>query len=96
MPGVPDEDDVPPPQNGPHELWDEPWEGLPPDEAPWHWKEEDREQNGLTKHPPNRKGKWYRWYFTYHKPTCHRIKISADRDPRTGGWFNPHPSSGIM
>jgi len=80
----------------PHELWDEPWEGLPPDEAPWEWDEVEREKNGKTKNPPNRKGVWYRWYFIYHKPTCTNIKISADCDPRTGGWFNPHPSSGSM
>ncbi len=82
--GVPDLEDEP------HELWDEPWEGLPPEESPWEWDEENRYKNGKTKKPPNRKGKWYRWYFIYHKPTCQRIKISVDQDPRDGKWFNPH------
>jgi hypothetical protein len=78
----------------PFELWDEPWEGLPADEEAWNWDEEDRVKNGPTKNPPNRKATWYRWYFTYHKPTCSRVKVSADEDPLSGKWFNPHLSSG--
>jgi hypothetical protein len=76
------------------ELWDEPWEGLPEEDESWTWDEEARDKNGLTKNPPSGKGKWYRWYFVYHEPSCTRIKISADKDPGTGGWFNPHRSSG--
>ena len=76
------------------ELWAEPWEGLPPEDEAWTWDEEDRKKNGLTKNPPNQKGTWYRWYFTYHKPICTRVKVSADADPDTGHWFNPHLSSG--
>lgn len=76
-----------------HELWDEPYEGLPEEEEAWTWDEEAQEKNGPTKNPPNRKGKWYRWYFTYHEPSCTRIRVSVDKDPVTGRWFNPHRSS---
>ena len=97
MAGAENEGSFPDFGDEPHELWAEPWEGLPEEgEAPWEWDEEERSKNGETKNPPNRKGKWYRWYFIYHKPTCTRIKISADRDPRGGGWFNPHPSTGTI
>jgi hypothetical protein len=78
--------------NEPHELWDEPWEGLPPEKAPWEWDEVERERNGITKKHPGR-GKWHRWYFIYHKPTCTNVKISVDQEPN-GRWFNPHASSG--
>jgi hypothetical protein len=44
----------------PHELWDKPWEGLPPDESPWERDEVSDEENGPTKNPPNRRGKWVR------------------------------------
>ena len=39
---------------GPHELWDEPWEGLPEEDAAWEWNLIDEEENGATKNPPNR------------------------------------------
>jgi len=77
-----------------HDSFDEPWVGLPDEEAAWNWEEESRDRNGLTKHPPNSKGKWYRWYFIYRTPSGERIRISADEDPVTGGWVNPHRSSG--
>lgn len=76
------------------ELWPDPRDGLPPDDAPWDWDEENRTENGPTKNPPNTKGGWYRWYFTYHMPKCTRVRVSADRDPESGLWFNPHLSSG--
>jgi hypothetical protein len=78
----------------PFELWEEPWEGLPEEEEAWTWDEEGRVKNGQTKNSPNRRGKWYRWYFTYHKPTCSHVKVSADEDSESGLWFNPHLSSG--
>ncbi|HYT92036.1 MAG TPA: hypothetical protein VEL76_25195 [Gemmataceae bacterium] len=77
-----------------HELWDEPWEGLPEEDGAWEWDEVKQEENGPTKGPPNHKKGWKRWYFTYHQPSCTNVKISADRDPATGKWFNPHRSSG--
>jgi hypothetical protein len=39
---------------GPHELWDEPWEGLPEEEAAWEWDLVEEEENGATKTPPKR------------------------------------------
>lgn len=81
---------------GPHELWEEPWEGLPEEESAWEWDLVDDEENGSTKKPPDRQRGWKRWYFVYHEPSCTHIKISADRDPRTGKWFNPHRSSGTI
>jgi hypothetical protein len=81
---------------GIHELWTEPWEGLPEEDEAWTWDEESREKNGRTAIPPHDRGRWFRWYFVYHKPSCNRIKISADQDPETGHWFNPHPSSGTI
>jgi hypothetical protein len=77
-----------------HELWDEPWEGLPEEEQAWGWDEVKEEENGPTKNPPNQKKGWKRWYFIYHQPSCTNVKISADRDPSSGKWFNPHRSSG--
>jgi hypothetical protein len=82
------------PERGIGELWDEPWEGLPEDLEGWNWDEVERSKNGRTQKPPHDKGRWYRWYFVYHQPICTNIKISADQDPDTGLWFNPHPSSG--
>ncbi len=79
------------PERGIHELWPQPWEGLPEEDEAWTW--EAREKNGRTGHPPHDRGKGFRWYFIYHKPSCQRVKISADQDPETGHWFNPHPSS---
>jgi hypothetical protein len=78
----------------PHELCDDPREELPEEDAAWQWDLVDSEENGPTRNPPNRRGRWKRWYFIYHEPTCSNIKISADRDPNTGRWFNPHRSSG--
>lgn len=40
-----------------HELWDEPWEGLPPDEAAYDWDEVSAEENGPTKNAPNQRGR---------------------------------------
>jgi hypothetical protein len=51
-------------------------------------------ENGPTKQPPDKRRGWKRWYFYYHKPVCTNTKISADRDPKNGKWFNPHESSG--
>lgn len=51
---------------GIHELWPEPWEGLPEEEEAWTWEEEAREKDGRTTDPPHDRGKWYRWYFVYH------------------------------
>jgi hypothetical protein len=79
-----------------HELWDEPWEGLPEEEAAWEWDFVSEEENGPTKNPPTKKRGWIRWYFIYHEPRCTNFKISADKDPATGKWFNPHRSSGTI
>jgi len=32
-----------------HELWDEPWEGLPEEDAAWEWDLINEEENGETK-----------------------------------------------
>jgi hypothetical protein len=56
-------------------------EGLPEEDEAWSWDEVSVYRNGRTKNPPNRKGKWWRWYFIYHKPTCTEVKINADQDP---------------
>jgi hypothetical protein len=70
---------------GPHELWDEPWEGLPEDDAEWEWDLfSDEEENGKTKTPPDTRPGWVRWYFVYHQPICTNVKISADKDPQSG------------
>lgn len=79
-----------------HELWDEPWEGLPEEEEAWTWDLVDETENGETKHPPNQQRGWIRWYFVYHQPQCTNVKISADREPQSGRWFNPHRSSGEL
>ena len=44
-----------------HELWDEPWEGLPEEEAAWEWDDVSRTEGGPTKKPPNQGGIWKRW-----------------------------------
>lgn len=54
------------------------------------------EENGPIKNPPDNRRGWKRWYFIYHEPKCTNIKISADRDPKTRKWFNPHRSSGTI
>ena len=77
-----------------HELWDEPWEGLPEEEGAWNWDLVSTFENGATKQPPNAVGGWKRWYFVYRTPDGDEVKISADREPKTGKWFNPHRSSG--
>lgn len=79
-----------------HEYWDDARKGLPPDDAPWNWELINEEKNGRTKKPPDHRGKWYRWYLTYHKPECTNVKISVDEDDKTGRLFNPHPSSGTL
>jgi hypothetical protein len=79
---------------GPHQLWDDPWEGMPPQDAPWNWELLDAVENGPTKNPPDYELGWKRWYFTYRTAEGELIRISADRDPVTGKWFNPHYSSG--
>ena len=73
----------------PFELWDEPWEGLPEEDEAWTWDLVSEEMNGESGFPPG----YIRWYLIYHKPTCQNIRISADRNPRDGTWFNPHHSS---
>jgi hypothetical protein len=76
-----------------HELWDEPWEGLPEDDVAWEWDLVSEEEGGWTRRSPDGRPGWRRWYFTYHEPNCTHIRISADREPTTGKWFNPHRSS---
>ena len=66
---------------GPHELWDEPWEGLPEEDGAWKWDLVDEEENRPTKGPPDGRPGWKPWYFVYHEPTCTNTKVSADRDP---------------
>jgi hypothetical protein len=86
----------------PLQLWPEPNDGLDPsdptsgldpDDAPWNWTEIDSYHHGPTNNPPNTVPGWERWYFLYEKPDGEQVKISADRDPQTGEWFNPHLSS---
>ncbi|HEY2157469.1 MAG TPA: hypothetical protein VGH33_17710 [Isosphaeraceae bacterium] len=73
----------------PFELWDEPWEGLPEEDEAWTWELIDEVENGKSRFPPDYK----RWYLTYRTPSGERVRISVDRDPRDGRWFNPHPAS---
>jgi len=54
----------------------------------------NEEEDAHTKKPPDNRPGWKRWYLIYHQPVCTNVKISADRDPQTGQWFNPHFSSG--
>jgi hypothetical protein len=38
-----------------HELWDEPWEGLPEEEEAWGWDKVSKEEKGRHKtHPTGR------------------------------------------
>ena len=75
------------------QLWSDPRDGIDPVESPWNWDEESKSKWGPTTNPPYQDPGWERWYFVYKKPDGTRIKVSADRDPQTGEWFNPHPSS---
>jgi hypothetical protein len=85
------------------QLWPDPLDGLDPlepasglevDDAPWNWIQVNPPQDGgKTKGPPNQKPGWRRWHFIYEKPDGTRVRISADKDPETGQWFNPHLSS---
>ena len=84
------------------QLWPDPRDGLDPtdalsgldaDDAPWNWSELDSYYDGPTKGPPNNRPGWGRWYFLYETPDGAKVKVSADRDPQTGEWFNPHLSS---
>ncbi len=86
----------------PHQLWPDPRDGLDPtdplsgldeDDAPWNWEEVDSYHHGPTNNPPTAHTGWERWYFLYEKPDGASVKVSADRDPQTGEWFNPHVSS---
>src|SRR5437879_3785653 len=49
---------------GPHELWDEPWEGLPEEEAPWERELIDEQENGSTKNPPDGQRGWKLYWFS--------------------------------
>jgi hypothetical protein len=69
---------------------------LAEEEAAWEWDQVNEEENGPTKNPPDAQQGWQRWYFNYHEPSCTNIKISADREPKSGKWFNPHRSSGTI
>jgi hypothetical protein len=72
----------------------DPTSGLDPDSTPWNWVLVGPPRDGgKTKNPPNQRPGWRRWYFLYETPDGSRVKISADRDPDTGQWFNPHLSS---
>lgn len=75
-------------------MWPYPWEGLAFDEAAWHWELVEAIENGTTKHPPMAKRGWKRWYFRYRIPSGEVVRVSADRDPESKMWFNPHRSSG--
>jgi hypothetical protein len=75
------------------QLWPDPRDGLNSDDAPWNWQEVSRQHGGKTKNPPDAQPGWERWYFLYKTPDGDIEKISADRDPQTGQWFNPHRSS---
>jgi hypothetical protein len=67
--------------------------GLDPNDAPWNWDEIASCHYGPTTNPPTAVSGWERWYFWYEKPDGSRVKVSADREPQTGQWFNPHLSS---
>jgi hypothetical protein len=72
----------------------DPLSGLDPTDAPYNWPPEiDCYRDGPTTNPPNALPGWERWYFLYEKPDGTQVKVSADRDPQTGQWFNPHLSS---
>jgi hypothetical protein len=59
---------------GPHELWDEPWEGLPEEDAAWEWDLVDEEENGPTKIPPDGRPGWKRWYFLLSPTELYRCE----------------------
>ena len=71
----------------------DPLSGLDPNDAPWNWTELTNRHDGPTDNPPNGRPGWERWYFLYERPDGSTVKISADREPQTGEWFNPHLSS---
>jgi hypothetical protein len=71
----------------------DPGSGLDPGEAPWNWDLASSSYGGPTKNPPNAAPGWERWYFQYERPDGTIVQISADRDPQTRQWFNPHASS---
>lgn len=75
------------------QLWADPRDGLDPADASWNWDEVSSWYDGPTTNPPNALPGWERWYFLYRLPDGSTTQISADRDPQTGQWFNPHPSS---
>ena len=86
----------------PFQLWPDPRDGLDPNDplsgldpgdAPWNWLEAGSYYDGPTNQPPSAHPGWERWYFRYEKPDGTKVKVSADRDPQTGEWFNPHLSS---
>jgi len=86
----------------PLQLWPDPRDGLDPtdplsgldsNDAPWNWSEISNRHDGPTKTPPNPQPGWERWYFLYERPDGTTVKISADREPQSGEWFNPHVSS---
>lgn len=85
------------------QLWPDPLDGLDPtdpaggldaDDAPWNWTLVGQPKvGGNTKKPPTPRPGWRRWYFLYERPDGTRVRVSADQDPDTGQWFNPHVSS---
>jgi hypothetical protein len=77
----------------PIQLWSDPSDGLDPQYASWNWTAIRSWYDGPTKTPPNSLPGWERWYFIYEQPDGTQVQVSADRDPQTGQWFNPHLSS---
>ena len=73
----------------PDQDWLEVWEGLHADHNAWEWERVATEENGLSEYPVG----WRRWYVTYRRLDGSLVRVSADRNPRTGRWFNPHLSS---
>ena len=76
----------------PFELWDEPWEGLPEEDEAWTWDLIHEEENGNSRFLRG----YRRWYLTDHRPSYQTVKISADRNPKDGRWFNPPPFIGTI
>jgi hypothetical protein len=83
----------------PLQLWPDPRDGLDPTDAlsgldprdaPWKWRR-------IMTVPPiipqtlSRVGSV--GIFATRKPDGDKVKVSADRDPQTGEWFNPHLST---